>query len=62
MGSVVLSWNGGLLDKDLKDSSVWLDDKLPSHTTTKELSTVGGSVHQKRRVNQIIWGFSAQAP
>ena len=61
MGSVVLSWNDGLLDKDLKDVSLWFDD-LPSNATKKEASIVGGSANQKRRVNQITWGFLAQTP
>jgi len=60
-GSVVLSWNGGLLDKDLKDVSVWFDD-LPNNATKKEASGVGGRANQKRRVNQITWGFLAQTP
>jgi len=61
-GNVVLSWNGGLLDKDLKDVSVWFDDLPSSHATKKEASSVGGSANQKRRVNQITWGFLAQTP
>ena len=35
MGSVVLSWNDGLLDKDLKDVSLWFDD-LPSNATKRK--------------------------
>lgn len=61
-GNVVFSWNGGLLDKDLKDVSVWFDDLPSSHATKKEASSVGGSANQKRRVNQITWGFLVQTP
>jgi hypothetical protein len=62
MGSVVPSWKGGLLDTDLKNVSVWFDDNLPSNTTKEEASSVGDRAHLKRRVNQITWGFPAQAP
>lgn len=62
MGSVVLSWTGGLLDTDLKNVSVWFDDNMPSNTTKKEASSVDGRAHLRRRVNQITWGFPAQAP
>jgi hypothetical protein len=61
-GNVVFSWNSGLLDKDLKDVSVWFDDLPSSNATKKEASSVGGSANQKRRVNQITWGFLAQTP
>jgi len=61
-GNVVLSWNGGLLDKDLKDVRVWFDDLPTGHATKKEASSIGGSANQKRRVNQIAWGFLAQTP
>jgi hypothetical protein len=61
-GSVVASWNGGMLEKDLKDVSVWFDDLPSSNATKKEASMLGGSANQKRRVNQISWGFIAQTP
>jgi len=59
-GNVVISWNGGLLDKDLRDVWIWFDD-LPSGATTKEASSLGGRAQQKRRVNQIRWSFPAQS-
>jgi hypothetical protein len=61
MGYVVSSWNGGLLDKDMREVSVWFDD-LPSNATMKDASILGGTANQKRRVNQITWGFPAQTP
>jgi len=60
MGSVVPSWNGGLLEKDLRNASIWFDD-LPPHTTRKEAFSVGGRLQERRRVNQISWGFPAQS-
>lgn len=62
MGSVVPSWNRGMLDKDLKDVSVWFDDLPSSSATKKDASSLGASANQKRRVNQITWGFLAQTP
>jgi hypothetical protein len=59
-GSVVFSWNGGPLDKDLKDVWVWFDD-LPRNATLKDASILGSSANQKRRVNQIIWRFPADS-
>lgn len=59
-GNVVLSWNGGLLDKELKDASVSFDD-LPSTATMKDASSLGGVANQKRRVNQITWRFPADS-
>ena len=59
-GNVVFSWNGGPLDKDLKDVWVWFDD-LPGNATMKDASSLGGSANQKRRVNQIIWRFPADS-
>ncbi len=60
-GNVVFSWNGGLLNKDLKDVWVYFDD-LPGNATKKEASSIGGTANQKRRVDQITWGFLAQTP
>ncbi len=59
-GSVVFSWNGGPLDKDLKDVSVWFDD-LPSNVPMKDATSIGGTASQKRRVNQITWRFPANS-
>jgi hypothetical protein len=59
-GNVVFSWNGGPLDKDLKDVWVWFED-LPANATMKDASSLGGSANQKRRVNQIIWRFPADS-
>jgi hypothetical protein len=41
-GDLVFSWNGGLLDKDLKDVSVWFDD-LPGNATKE------GSLQRRRQ-------------
>jgi hypothetical protein len=66
-GNVVASWEGGQLDKDLKDVSVWFDD-IPSDNTKKKASGVSRNERpptkgkRERRVNQIAWGFRSQIP
>jgi len=64
-GSVVLSWNGGLLGTDLRrggDVFIWFDDAASNSPTP---ATKGGNAsksmkgEQVRRVNQVVWLFPA---
>jgi hypothetical protein len=70
-GSVVLSWNGGLLEIDLKGKGlvfIWLDEAPSNIAGPSGTSQKGGSAlkptrgNQERRVNQIAWEFPYQIP
>ncbi len=70
-GSVVMSWNGGLLERDLKGEGhvfIWLDDAPsnnagPSGTSQKsDTASKAAKGKQERRVNQILWEFPYQVP
>lgn len=66
-GSVVLSWNGGLLDVDLKGEGrvfIWLDgapsNAGPSRTSHEGANAPKPAKGQERRVDQIAWEFSGK--
>ncbi len=63
-GNVVLSWNGGLLERELKDRGVvfiWFDNTVSN--TRSESSGTDGRVlkstkkRQERSVNRVSWKF-----
>ena len=63
-GNVVLSWNGGLLETDLKENGVfvWFDDALSNNAARNEMShsiavLKATKKKQERCVNQITWKF-----
>jgi len=70
-GSVLLSWKGGLLERDLKGEGhvfIWLDDAPSSNaglsgTSQKsDAPSKAAKGKQERRVNQIAWEFPYQVP
>lgn len=50
----VISWKGGLLEKEFKGVNVWLDDLPPKAVTTPHRP---GPHAPDRHVNQINWEF-----
>ena len=55
-GSVVLSWKGGMLERELKAGGrvfIWLDDVASNESATTK---------RERRINQIAWEFPYQVP
>lgn len=69
-GSVVKSWNGGLLELDLKGKGrvlIWLDDApsnagLSGTSQKSDKASKAAKGKQERRVNQIAWEFPYQVP
>lgn len=70
-GSVVLSWNGGALEKALRDTGIvfiWFNDAPSSRTTQNGTSRKRRNRpnamkgNQGRRVNQMTWKFPYQVP